>query len=85
MSRGPNSDLLKKLFWNKIFLTEINRNIQTFAFKVLQECISRASRNGSAPFMQLFFLTPNRHVCWKICKVKKVFGYVAGAYYFQCH
>ena len=24
-----------------------------------------------------------KHVCWKICKVRKLFGCVAGAYYFQ--
>ena len=32
------------------------RNIQTFAFKVLQECSSWASRNGT---VQILFLTPN--------------------------
>ena len=44
---------------NKNFLTEIYRNIQTFAFKVLQKCSSWASRNGAA---QMFFLTPNRNM-----------------------
>ena len=24
-----------------------------------------------------------KRVCWKICKVRKLFGCVAGAYYFQ--
>ena len=33
--------------------------IQTFAFKVLQECSSWASRNGA---VQMFFLTPNRNM-----------------------
>ena len=33
--------------WNKRFLKEIYRNIQTFSFKVLQECSSWASRNGA--------------------------------------
>ena len=28
--------------------------------------------------------TKQKHVCWKICKVRKVFGCAAGAYYFQC-
>ena len=30
----------------------------------------------------VFFLTTNQnHVCWKICKVRKVFGCVAGVYF----
>ena len=37
----------------------IYRNIQTFAFKVLQEGSSCASRNGA---VQMFFLTPNRNM-----------------------
>ena len=43
----------------KNFLTEIYRNIQTFAFKVLQECSSWESINEA---MQMFFLTPNRNI-----------------------
>ena len=35
------------------------RNIQTFAFKVLQECSSWASRNG---VVQILFLTPQRNM-----------------------
>ena len=55
----PPSDKILLRLWNKTFLTEIYRNIQTFAFKVLQECSSLASRNGAA---QMFFLTPNRNM-----------------------
>ena len=32
----------------------------------------------------IFSDTKQKHVSWKICKVRKVFGCVAGAYYFQC-
>ena len=32
----------------------------------------------------VFSDTKQQHNCWKICKVRKVFGCVAGAYYFQC-
>ena len=32
----------------------------------------------------VFSDTKQKHVCWKICKVRKVFDCVAGAYYFQC-
>ena len=35
------------------------RNIQTFAFKVFQECNYWASRKGA---VQIFFLTPNRNM-----------------------
>ena len=44
---------------NKIFLKEIYRNIQIFAFKVLQECSSWVSRNDA---VQIFFLTPHRNM-----------------------
>ena len=32
----------------------------------------------------VFSDTKQKYVCWKICKVRKVFDCVAGAYYFQC-
>ena len=54
---SPDKILL--LLWNKNFLREIYRNIQTFAFKVLQESSSWASGNGA---VQMFFLTPNRNM-----------------------
>ena len=53
-------DKILPLLWNKNFLTETYRNIQTFAFKVLQECISWASRNVLHHFCKCFFRTPNR-------------------------
>ena len=56
--RSLPSDKTLLHLWNKHFLTEIYRNIQTFAFKVLQECSSWGSRNGT---VQMFFLTPNRN------------------------
>ena len=37
----------------------IYRNIQTFAFKVLQECSSWASRNGA---VQISFLTLHKNM-----------------------
>ena len=43
---------------NKNFLTEIYRNIQTFAFKVLHKCSSCVSGNGAVQM----FLTPNRNM-----------------------
>ena len=55
----PPSDIILLRLWNKNFLTEIYRNIQTFAFKVLQEYSSLVSRNDSA---QMFFLTRNRNM-----------------------
>ena len=45
--------------WSKNILREMYRNIQTFAFKVLQESSSWASENGS---VQMIFLTPNRNI-----------------------
>ena len=54
----PPDKILLNL-WNKNFLREVYRNIQTFAFKVLQESSSWASGNGA---VQMFFLTPNRNM-----------------------
>ena len=53
----PHTNLATSLKQN--FLREICRNIQTFAFKVLQESSSWASGNGA---VQMFFLTPNRNM-----------------------
>ena len=44
---------------NKVFFKEIYGNIQTFTFKVLQECSSWVSRNDA---VQIFFLTPHRNM-----------------------
>ena len=54
---SPDKILL--FLWNKNFLGEIYRNIQTFALKVFQECSSWASRDGA---VQMFFLTPDRNM-----------------------
>ena len=56
-THSPPDKILLHL-WNKNFLMKIYRNVQTFAFKVLQECSSWASRNNA---VQLFFLTNNRN------------------------
>ena len=45
--------------WNKNFLTEICRNMQTFALKVLQECSFGVSGRAA---VQMFFLTPNSNI-----------------------
>ena len=55
----PPSDKTLRHLWNKHFLTEIYRNIQTFAFKVPQECSSWVSINEA---MQMSFMTPNRNM-----------------------
>ena len=41
----PNKRFLRA--WNKYFLTKIYKNIQAFAFQVLRESSSWASRNGA--------------------------------------
>ena len=41
------------------FITEIYKKIQTFTFKVFQECGSLASRND---VVQMLFLLPNRNM-----------------------
>ena len=54
----PPDEILLNL-WNKNFLREIYKNIQTFAFKVLQESSNWPSGNG---VVQIIFLTPNRNI-----------------------
>ena len=55
----PPPDKTLLCLGNKIFFKEIYRNLQTFAFKVLQECSSRLSRNDA---VQIFFLSPHRNM-----------------------
>ena len=55
---GPAGGLLTSLEQNFSY-GDICSNIQTFAFQVLRECSSWASRNGA---VQMFFLTPNRNM-----------------------
>ena len=64
--------------WNINFLTEIYRNMQTFAFQMLVECSSRTFRNDA---VQMFFSDSNqKHLFYKNFKGSKVFGCVAGVY-----
>ena len=66
----PSSDKILLRLQNKYFYKEIYRNIQTFAFKVLQECSYWASRKGA---VQIFFLTPNRNMSAGKCVKSKRF------------
>ena len=48
-------------------------------FQVFRGCYFWASRNHA---VQIFFLTTTRNIyARKICKVSKIFGYVAGVYF----
>ena len=56
-------------------------NIQTSAFKVLQDYSSWPSRNDAE---QMFFLTlKKKNAGWKIYKVKNGFGCITRAYQFS--
>ena len=57
--KSKTLDKILLRLWNRIFLTGIYRNIQKFAFKVLQECSFWASRNGA---VQMFFLPSIRNM-----------------------
>ena len=50
---SPNQVKILLRLWNKNFVTEIYRNIQTFAFNVLQECSSWASRNDAVQIFKV--------------------------------
>ena len=66
--------------WNKNFLTEIYRNIQTLALKGLGRQFLGVKKYCSA---NVFSNTKQKHVGWKAFKVKRNFGCIAGAYYLQ--
>ena len=55
----PPSDKMLLCLSKKNFLTDIYRNIQTFAFKVLQKCSSWGSRNIA---VQMFSLITSRNM-----------------------
>ena len=64
-SSTPPDKILLRL-WNKNFLNYIYRIIQTFAFKMLQECSSWVSRICA---VQTFFLTKKeKHFAVKLVK-----------------
>ena len=65
----PSDKILLRL-WNKHFLRKIDINIQTFAFKVLQECSSWVSGRDA---VQMFFLITNRKLfAGKFVKYEKL-------------
>ena len=63
---SPEPEKILLRLWNRYFLTEIYRYIQTFAFKVLEECSSLGSKNDA---VQMFSDTKQKSVDWKIRKV----------------
>ena len=63
---SPEPDKILLRLCNKYFLTEIYRNIQTFAFKVLQEYSSWTSKMMQC---KCFSDTKQKNVGWKIRKV----------------
>ena len=67
----------------KVFL-RINEEI----YRYTDICIQCASRQFLAVkkwcSANVFSDTKQKYICWKICKLRKAFGCVAGVYYFQC-
>ena len=51
--------------------TEIHRHVLSF-FSVKKWCSANVFSN-----------TKRKNLCWKICKMRKVFGCALGTYYFQ--
>ena len=72
----PNKSFLR--LWSKNILTEIYRNIPTFAFQVLRECSPWTPRNS---VVQKNFKTNQKH--FFAGKFLKVFGCVAGVYFYN--
>ena len=69
---SPPADKTLLYLENNFFFMEIYRNIQTFAFKGLQESSSWVARNGA---LQIFFLTPHRNMfARKFVKSERFFG-----------
>ena len=74
----PPSDKTLPRLWSNNFLTEIYRNINTCAIKVLQECGLLGVKKWCS--VNAFSGTKQKHVWWNNCKVREVFGCVARAY-----
>ena len=74
-------DIILLRLSNKNFLRKIYINIQTFVFKVLQKCCSWLS--GKVCSANVFSDTKQKIVCWKICKVWKVFWLCFGTILFS--
>ena len=52
---------------------------------LLSKCFKNAVLESQEMLHAIFFSdTKQKHDCFKICKVRNIFGCVAGAYYFQC-
>ena len=56
---SPTTDKTFLCLWNKNIRADIYRNIQKFAFQILWECTSWASRNCA---VQMFILTPTQSI-----------------------
>ena len=77
----PPSDKSHYVFGIKIFLrryTEIYKHLLSNCFK--NEVLERQEMVHRKCFSD----SKQKYFCWKICKARKVFDCVAGAYYFQC-
>ena len=69
------------VFGTKIFLRTYIETYRHLLSKCFKNSVFECQEMMRANF---FSDTKQKHVCWKICKVRQTFGCVLGAYCFQC-
>ena len=75
----PPSDKMLLRLWKKICYGDIQKYTEYLLSKYLQ--FLGVTKWCCA---NVFSDTEQKHVCWKIFTVRKVFGCITRAYYFQC-
>ena len=68
------------VFETKIFLTRYTELYRHLLSKCFKKVVLGRQEIGQC---KCFSDTKQKHVCWKICTLKKFFACVLGAYYFQ--
>ena len=77
---NPQQTISYYVFGRKIFFwkyTEVYRHLFSKCFK---NAVLDVKKLCTA---NVFSETKQKHACWKICKVRKASGCIAGEYYFQ--
>ena len=79
--KPPSSEKMFLRLWEKIFLQTYTESTNICFQSISKMQFLRVKKWCSA---NVFSDTKHKQVCWKLLKVRKVFGCIARAYYFQC-
>ena len=79
-THSPQDKIILRL-WNKNFSNRYIQKYRDICFQSGSIMEFLGVQNWCSA--NVFSNTKQKHVCWEICKVRKVFGCVVEAYYFQ--